>query len=87
MLYEMDVGNQAACPGLRLVLTSKPSYEVQDDGQHYAEQDRSDKREIDSRILAAIDDVPGKTPDGDMDAPAQHQHKPEDDQYTAEPHQ
>jgi hypothetical protein len=57
--------------------------EVQDDASKNANQNRSNDGEIDSRVLAAIDDVTRQTSYRQVKTASKHENQPEKDQNTS----
>src|SRR6266576_203345 len=60
---------------LALLPLESPNH-VQHHRKHHAQQNRSGQRKIKRRVLAAIDDVPGKSTEWNIHPAEQHQHQP-----------
>jgi hypothetical protein len=64
-----------------------PVHEVQNQREDDAEQGGSHQREVESGVLAAIDDVTGQEADGKINFARQDKYKPDDKQKPAEEYQ
>lgn len=66
---------------------SKPAYDVEDDGQDSAEQQRSREGEIEGCVLPAIEDIARQTAEGKIGASQQQEDSSQYKQYHSEKRQ
>ena len=71
----------------RIALVAKLSDYVKDQREYNADQDRSRERKIESRILAAIDNVTRKPANRNVSPAQQNERQPDDDDDPTEQHQ
>ncbi len=57
--------------------------EPENQGEHNADNNRCSQRKVDHRVLAAISDISGKTPQGKIEAPRKQEDCADQDDYAA----